>query len=233
MISRCYDNKTESFHRYGGRGIVVCERWRNSFEAFYEDMGPRPQGGGTRRADYSLDRIDNDGHYSCGKCDECIRNCWPANCRWATMYEQLANKSSACIRMYTHNGVTKPMTNWAADLGLTRERMRQRINQCEAHGVDISEAITTPAGEAMPSFRNWGNRNKFRVAQRNAKMVKDEWFDGNVHVLQKGTDWEKFSCETIRNIIAAEGEARGGKCKFRILNNHIMFVYESKETVAA
>lgn len=65
-------------------------------------------------------------------------------------------------------------------------------------------------------------------------MVKDEWFDGNVHVVRQGVHWsDKISCETFRNIIQAEAEARGGKCKARILQDHIMFAYENKEAAVA
>lgn len=75
MKKRCFNsNDLDSWPHYGGRGITVCERWRDSFQAFYEDMGPRPG------PEYSIDRIDVDGNYE------------PGNCRWATWSEQNLNK---------------------------------------------------------------------------------------------------------------------------------------------
>jgi hypothetical protein len=71
---RCHNPKNPAYYRYGGRGIEVCDRWRNNFAAFLEDMGRRPS------ADHSLDRKDNDKGYE------------PGNCRWATMIEQQHNR---------------------------------------------------------------------------------------------------------------------------------------------
>lgn len=111
MLHRCNNDKNQEYHRYGGRGIKVCESWLgdNGFERFVEDMGERPS------KEHSIDRIDNELGYS------------PDNCRWATRKQQQNNLS--VTRRFTIDGVSKTISEWAELTGVNRETVRSRLKR--------------------------------------------------------------------------------------------------------
>lgn len=119
MKNRCYYSRNIEFQHYGGRGIVVCERWINSFENFLADMGPRP----SKR--HSLDRFPNvNGNYE------------PSNCRWATSSEQHRNRRNN--HLIAFDGQTKCLTEWAELYGISASTLYNRIKK----GMPIQTALT-------------------------------------------------------------------------------------------
>lgn len=143
MIHRCTSPRSISYHNYGGRGIRVCKRWRNSFKAFLGDMGRKPL------PELSIDRIDNDGSYSCGHCEECTAKGWAANCRWATRTEQANNRRTFSER-FEHDGKCLTMAEWASVLGITRQRVHQRLKKFSVDAA-LSYAKGGKSPEAKPS----------------------------------------------------------------------------------
>lgn len=107
MIRRCTVPTEKSYARYGGRGIMVCERWRR-FENFVEDMGERPKG-------TTLERKDNDGNYE------------PDNCKWATRAEQMRNMR--VNRHLTANGKTMIVRDWSHERNLPPNTILNRLNR--------------------------------------------------------------------------------------------------------
>ena len=121
--ARCNNPKNTRYHRYGGRGIRMCQRWSESFEAFLEDMGEKPS------SRHSIDRYpNNDGHYE------------PGNARWATNTEQARNRRGN--RLLTIDGTTMCVSEWAEQVGLTYHRVRDRLNA----GWSNHDAVFVPKG---------------------------------------------------------------------------------------
>lgn len=121
MRKRCYDKNCEQYKNYGGRGISVCERWRESFQNFFEDVGRKPQ------KNMSLNRKNNDGNYE------------PGNCQWDTPKIQARNTRHN--RIITFNGQSKPVTEWAEATGIHNRTIRARI---DVQRWSVEKALTTP-----------------------------------------------------------------------------------------
>jgi hypothetical protein len=120
MRCRCYNVSAPWYGNYGGRGIVVCTRWNESFQAFADDMGPHPGKG------YSLDRIDNEGNYE------------PGNCRWANRLVQ--NRNSRHVRWITIDGETRNLRDWLLLKALHPVTYHRRVRD----GMTPEEALTMP-----------------------------------------------------------------------------------------
>jgi len=123
MIKRCENAAHKAFHNYGGRGITICDQWRNSFEAFLEDAGERPS------PKHSIDRFPNkDGNYE------------PGNVRWATRTEQGNNRrGNVLLEFY---GVTKTVMEWSRISQVAHSTIGRRLRA----GYSPQMAVWLPVG---------------------------------------------------------------------------------------
>ena len=138
MIARCTNPKNPAYSNYGGRGIYVCERWL-TVTNFLDDMGAPPS------QTHSIDRINNNGSYTCGKCQQCQDCGQPNNCRWATRFEQSCNRRTN--RLLTHNGETLTVQEWSIRTGLKRSTIEVRMRL----GWPVSRIFATPPRRQKPA----------------------------------------------------------------------------------
>lgn len=120
-IRRCYCKTNKVYHRYGGRGLSVCEEWRADALAFVRDLGLPPT------MKHTIDRIDNDKGY------------FKENCRWVTIDVQVRNKSDNLV--FTVSGVTKVLSEWCREYGLPYSTVYNRLKR---NSWDIVSALTSP-----------------------------------------------------------------------------------------
>lgn len=145
IIDRCTNPNARDFKNYGGRNIRICLSYRASFAEFLNGVGKRP------RPDFTLDRQNNNGHYSCGKCRECRSHNWPANCRWVSRQDQANNTRKNYL--VTYQGITRTLSQWAVRTGINRGTLLSRLEA----GWATNQALTEP--QNMRTFRlltAWG-----------------------------------------------------------------------------
>lgn len=125
MKARCHNPNHKNYPDYGGRGIAVCRRWKDSFPSFLEDMGKRPS------PSHSIDRIDPNGDYE------------PGNCRWATQIEQTRNTRRS--KTLTIDGETKTVAEWSEETGIPAFRIYKRL----AAGRSGRDALFAPKNKKI------------------------------------------------------------------------------------
>ena len=142
MLMRCYNPNTKGYHRYGGRGISVCDEWRLSYEAFRAwAMGAGYDYAKDRR-EQTIDRTNNNGNYE------------PTNCRWVSIAENNRNrewsgrkpkprpeKKKRELITWEVNGVTKPAAEWCREYGMEYSTV---VNRMKKNGMTPLEALTAP-----------------------------------------------------------------------------------------
>ena len=110
MKARCYKKSSRKYKDYGARGIIICDEWLNSFDAFCEWALSNGYS-----ENLSIDRINNNGNYE------------PSNCRWATSIIQ--GKNTRSTRLLTFEGKTLPMSQWAKKLNMTPSSLKRKIDE--------------------------------------------------------------------------------------------------------
>jgi len=131
MKQRCCNKNTDGYYLYGGRGIRVCDEWRNDFMAFYNWAMSNGY-----REDLTIDRIDDNGNYE------------PSNCRWATSKEQAKNKRNIYSSFVVLNGENISIT----ELGIKYGVRRDYLYRLKSHGEDIEEYINRKIEERKNGY---------------------------------------------------------------------------------
>lgn len=132
MKARCYNSNQWNYQYYGGRGIKVCDEWKNNYNSFYNwalENGYQDN--------LSIDRIDTNGNYE------------PSNCRWVTDKEQKNNTRRN--HYITYKGKTQSMSKWAEELNISYTTLRSRIN---TNKWSIEKAFTTPVNSELKRDKN-------------------------------------------------------------------------------
>lgn len=200
MHSRCFNKKDVYYHRYGGRGIVVCDEWKRDYDT---DVHVTKQIGFANfckwavtygyRKGLTIDRRDNDGIYS------------PENCHWITMKDQQNNRSDNFN--ITYNGETKTAAQWSEGLDISSSSLRKRIN----NGMSPKEAIETPhrrkiatssSGEAH-SLVEWSEISGIDNRTLYGRIIDLGW-DVDKALLTKATNPEIYNHVSPASVYAVQ-----------------------------
>lgn len=149
LRDRCYNEDAEQYPNYGGRGVSVCKEWLNSFEAFYADMGPRPEKG------YSIDRVDVNGDYE------------PSNCRWATGETQSNNKR--CNKYFILDGERLTLSQIARKYKIPLATLTCRVYR---DGLSIETAVAKKANQRLAHYNGVSKRLHEWAAELNIPYLK-------------------------------------------------------------
>lgn len=157
---RCYLETCDAYPWYGGRGIKVCDRWLQSFENFYADMGDRPS------SKHSIDREDSDRDYS------------PENCRWATAKEQSLNKKGLVLHVI--EGFLLPLGMIAEGTGVPFMVLKSRIDR----KYTLEEALGLPKGLKRTPLADsmWSDQSLLRHYN---KASREEILENLLHLQNK------------------------------------------------
>lgn len=176
---RCFNVNHIHYKDYGGRGITMCEEWRNDYAAFLRDVGPRPQG-------MTLDRYpNNDGNYE------------PGNVRWATELEQARNKRNN--RLLTYKNKTLCLSEWSERSGIGCSTISARI----AHGWSVEKAITVSVNYAERRRTHCPKGHLYEMTrngmQRECRQCKADYYEAHR---------EEIAARNHRNYLVRKEAAR-------------------------
>jgi hypothetical protein len=153
MKTRCDNPTHNAYARYGGRGVTYQKEWA-SFENFLKDMGVKPD------PEMELDRIDNEKNY----CKE--------NCRWATRKEQTRNRGGKrATRLYTFNGKTLCIADWAKEIGISNSSLQKRLNKGWPLEIALSpEKRTNKKSSEWINYKGSSVKGKL-IRRKNSKYI--------------------------------------------------------------
>lgn len=144
---RCNNPRHKSYKEYGGRGVKRCAGY-DTFEAFYADVGEKPE----PKSAYKIDKIDNFGHYSCGKCAECLANGWGFNVRW--ILTAGSNRNRRCVTMITVGDRTEPINVFCQENEITHRDAWKWFDELGDWGLAIQAAVASKTPDPQAFFIN-------------------------------------------------------------------------------